>query len=181
MDAALQCGLVTFTNTGSNGGKNNKSSAEGTVRVRIEIQDLDNNYFPEGPPRYAQPLEDGDPELGVTYCHRFQELSATFQGIIEECITDGVLVITDECLLPEEVSLLLETLNAHSFNFLSANETPGIKQISVQAKATADTSVFDAELGSAKAEAFVGLGSLLVQTVRLIRDEDGSPPIQELE
>ncbi len=109
----------------------------------------------------------------------------------EDCITvvgtcllvdpnTGNTVLDVDCLEPEELALLLETLTANAFNFLSANETPGIKRIQVQAKAKADANIFGGE-GSAKGEAFVGLGSMLVETVRMVKDADGTPVIQDLD
>ncbi len=110
----------------------------------------------------------------------------------EDCITvvgtcllidpnTGNLVLDVDCLEPEELALLLETLTATAFNFLAANETPGIKKIDVQARATADTALFGTQNGSAKGEAFVGLGSMLVETVRMVKDADGTPVIQDLD
>ncbi len=93
----------------------------------------------------------------------------------------GNIVIDVDCLEPEELALLLETLTATAFNFLAANETPGIKKIDVQARATADTALFGTQNGSAKGEAFVGLGSMLVETVRMVKDADGTPVIQDLD
>ncbi len=91
------------------------------------------------------------------------------------------IVLDVDCLEPEELALLLETLTATAFNFLAANETPGIKKIDVQARATADTALFGTQNGSAKGEAFVGLGSMLVETVRMVKDADGTPVIQDLD
>ena len=183
-DAALQCGLVTFTQVKSKGGDKDGAQAEARIAVRIKITNLASGSLDPipGSVHFAIPLgDDGSSDTGVTYCHRLQRLEAVFQGIIEGCIVDGLIDITDECLEPEEVSLLLETLTATSFNFLSANEVSGVKMLEVQARATAATELFGTELGSAKGEAFVGLGSLIVETIRLIKDEDGTPVIQDLD
>lgn len=169
-DVAMQCGLVTFTEVKSKGGAKDTSSASGTVRIRVKVTDED------GVVRYAQPNEGDDVDNGVTYCHRTQTLSATFQGIIENCIDPdtGTIAITDDCLLPEEVSLLLSTLSANAFNFVMADVVPGIHKIEVQARAQSTAELFDAQMGSASGEAFVGLGSMHVSTVRMIKGSDGS-------
>jgi hypothetical protein len=181
--------LVTFTQVKSKGGDKNTSEATASIHVRVRIYDVDNSTLQviSGSEGYAYPSSD-DPnqpenyDVGVTYNSRTQVLSATFQGIIERCISDvGTIFIDDQCLDPEEVSLLLKTLSANSFNFIAANEGPGIKQIDVQAKAMANTAMFGTEQGSAKGEAYVGLGSMLIETVRFVKDQDGQSEIQELQ
>lgn len=174
-DMALQCGLVTYTQVKSKGGDKDTANASGRIRVRIKVTDADGNV------RYAEPNEQGNENLGVTYCYRFQELSAVFQGLIEECIDPafGTIRITDDCLQPEEVSLLLETLSANAFNFLMTDVPAGVHQVDVEAKASATAGLFDAKAGSAKGEAFIGLGSLHVDESRLIKDATGwSEPMQ---
>jgi len=186
MNVAMQTGLVTFTEVKSKGGNKDTSKAQASIQVRVVIYDVDSSTLEVIPTshRYAYPSSDNgvNDGSGVTYNSRTQVLSATFQGIIERCISDvGTIFINDDCLDPEEVSLLLETLSANSFNFIAANEGPGIKQIDVQAKAMANTAMFGTEQGSAKGEAYVGLGSMLIETVRFVKDQDGGPEIQELQ
>lgn len=167
-DVAIQCGLVTYTAVKSKGGKMDGATAEGNVAIRVKVTDEDGNV------RYAGPGEGGVPSNGVTYCHRTQTLTATFQGLIEDCIAeDGTISLTDECLQPEEVSLLLDTLNANAFNFFLANVVPGIHHIEVEAKAETDGELFGTRNGDYAAEAFVGLGAMHVDETRLIKGEDG--------
>ena len=164
-DVALQCGLVTYTAVKSKGGKRDTANASGTIKIRVKVTDEDGNE------RFAGPNEGNDPDRGVTYCHRTQELSAVFQGLIEDCIDEfGAINLDDSCLEPEEVSLMLSTLNANAFNFLLANVHSGIQHIEVQAKA--ETSA-DFGLGDAYGEAFVGLGSMHVESTRLISGDEG--------
>ncbi len=185
MNVAMQTGLVTFTEVKSKGGNKDTSKAKASIQVRVVIYDVDSSTLQVIPTshRYAYPSSDNgvNDGSGVTYNSRTQVLSATFQGIIERCIVDGTILINDDCWDPEEVSLLLETLSANSFNFIAANEGPGIKQIDVQAKAMANTAMFGTEQGSAKGEAYVGLGSMLIETVRFVKDQDGQSEIQELQ
>ena len=185
MNVAMQTGLVTFTEVKSKGGNKDTSKAQASIQVRVVIYDVDSSTLEVIPTshRYAYPSSDNgvNDGSGVTYNSRTQVLSATFQGIIERCISDvGTIFIDDQCLDPEEVSLLLETLSANAFNFIAANEGPGIKQIDVQARAKATTDLFGGT-GSAKGEAYVGLGSMLIETVRFVKDQDGVPEIQELQ
>jgi hypothetical protein len=121
---------------------------------------------PDGSVKYALPSEEGNSELGVTYCDRLQRLEAKFAGLNCTANLDTGVVTCED---PEELRLLLETLNANAFNFLLANVKAGVHTIEVQARAQADVDISGTELGEAKAEAFVGLGSMLVETIRLIQ------------
>ena len=106
--------------------------------------------------------------------HGLATTLATFQGLIEDCIAeDGTISLTDECLQPEEVSLLLDTLNANAFNFFLANVVPGVHHIEVEAKAETDGELFGTRNGDYDAEAFVGLGAMHVDETRLIKGADG--------
>jgi hypothetical protein len=114
---------------------------------------------------------------GVTYCDRFQKLAATFAGL--NCtadLTTGVVT----CLDPEELQLILKTLNAHHFNFLFANANPGVQKVEVQARAEASVSLGGSALGAATAEAFAGAGALSVETIRLVKDADGTTDLADL-
>jgi len=72
---------------------------------------------------------------------------------------------TNCTLTPEQVTLVLDTASAHSFNFILLNVGVGSHTVQVQAKtaapSTADTG------GVAISNASYGLGSTLVNVVRL--------------
>ena len=185
-DLAAQCGLVTNTQVKSKGGAIDTSSARGKVRFRIEVFDVSGSAEPNRGGislGFAFPSQQsgvfGDPaiEEGVTYCDRFQQLEAQFAGL--NCTADlrtGAVTCTD----PEVLRLILKTLGAHAFNYLFADAPPGVKRIEVQARATANVALGGSELGAATAEAFVGLGSLLVEELRLIKGADTTSVIVEL-
>ena len=176
-DAALQCGLLTDTTVSSKGGNKNVANAVASIRVRIRIDVSD------GTTRYAMPssdldgtsilapVDDADPP-GITYCERLQQLEAQFGGW--DCTADldtGAVTCEEE----ESVRLLLRTLTAASFNFVLPDLVSGVHTVTVEAKAIADTNLFDGdgfELGDSSAEAFVGLGSLDVDEVRFVKDAD---------
>jgi hypothetical protein len=176
---ALQCGLVTDTTVRSVSGTRDSSSAQGSISVRMKVTNVDT-----GEVRYAEPSEagtyaDGGP-LGVTYCFRLQQLEAKFAGLNcsvdlnPESPTYGVVTCTD----PEELRLLLKTLNANSFNFYMADAVSGIHQIEVQARAQASVALGGSQLGAAGAEAFVGLGSMVAESGRLIKDASTGPIVE---
>lgn len=184
-DVALQCALITFTEAkakGSGGGGGSaKAAAEGRISIRVAVDEVDNAGTLTGAPtRYALPDNDGANVLGtdapapaegpdgVTYCFRFQELEVSFENLV--CLFDETGNPDDECIIA--VSLLLETLNAHAFNFVLNDVSPGNKRITVQARATADADVFGDPLSSARGEAFVGMGSTRIETLRAVKAFD---------
>lgn len=174
---SLQCGIVTDTTVRSKNGGQDTSSAQGRIKVRVKITQ------PDGSEVYAEPNNGADiggllaPGEGVTYCDRFQQLSARFSGL--NCfanLTTGAVT----CLDPEELQLILKTLNANHFNFLHANAVPGVQKVEVQAKADAAVELGGSELGDAGAEAFAGAGALSVEVIRLVKDADGTTDLEDL-
>lgn len=177
-DVALQCGIVTDTTVKSKGGTKDAAQAYGKISVRVKLTNIDTGEY-----RYAEPWEgllDDDTPMGVTYCSRVQRLEAKFAGL--NCTVDldpeSPTYGQVSCEYPEELRLLLDTLNANAFNFYSGDITPGVWQIEVQARAEANIELGGSQLGQAHAEAFVGLGSMHVNNSRLIKDA-GTGPIVE--
>lgn len=179
--ASLQCGLITDTTVKSKNGDLDSSAARGKISVRIKITQPDNSVV------YAMPANGGDLDTdiplpppdatplggpdGVTYADRYQKLAAKFSGL--NCtadLTTGAITCTD----PEELQLILKTLDAHHFNFLFANAVPGVQEVVVQARAQAGMLLGGSQLGAASAEAFIGAGALTVETIRLVKDADGT-------
>ena len=177
-DAALQCGIVTDTTARSKGGTKEAANAVASIRVRIRVE------LADGTTRYAMPdsdlantsiliPSDGNGPAGVTYCERLQQLEVQFGGF--DCTADSETGAVT-CDSEESVRLLLKTLSAHAFNFVMPDVPSGIHTVYVEAKALADTNLFDGnpdfEIGDAQAEAFVGLGSLDVDEVHFVKDAD---------
>ena len=150
---SLETGLYTDTTVKSKGGKQDTSMAYGGIKGSVIVESMDG-----GPVhKYAYPSE-------VVFDSRRQTMSATFQGLIEDCVQDdGTLVLTDDCLEPEEVRLVLDTMGAHSFNFLLGNLPSGDYRVSLWA--TLDTEA-EAQTGHAKAKAILGHGTMVVNEVR---------------
>jgi hypothetical protein len=183
---SLQCGIVTDTTVRSKGGELDTSAAQGRIKVRIRLT------LPDGTTTtYAQPDSGADltdtllpADVGITYCDRYQKLEAKFAGlncVAEQGDTDGDGVAGEvTCADPEELRLILKTLNAHHFNFLYANATPGVHKVEVLARAQAAVTLGGSMLGSAGAEAFAGAGSLSVETIRLIKDANGTTDLDNL-
>lgn len=169
--ASLQCGIVTDTQVKSLNGSLDSAEARATIRVRIRLT------APDGTVSYAEPSRGVDAtntptgaNSGVVFCDRIQTLRARFSGL--KCTADGDGVVT--CADPEELQLILKTLNASAFNFVAANRVSGVHTIEVQARSSAATSAtgINGSLGSANA--FIGAGSVAVESVRMIRGNDGT-------
>lgn len=171
INPSLQCGIVTDTTVKSLNGSLDTAEARGTIRVRVKIT------APDGSTSYAEPNDTGataDPAErntdGLVYCDRIQTLKAKFSGL--NCDAD---LVTGEvtCADPEELQLILKTLNANSFNFVAADVASGVHTIEIQARTSANIGV-DSENGSlAGAEAFIGAGSATIEEVRMIQGNTG--------
>jgi len=178
--ASLQCGLITDTTVKSKSGTLDTSAVRGKIAVRVKITQ------PDGTEVFAMPDNGADlvtPDIplnseGVTYCDRYQQLAAKFSGL--NCtanLTTGEVTCSD----PEELQLILKTLDANHFNFLFANAVPGVQKVQVQARAQSGVALGGSMLGAAGAEAFVGAGALSVETIRLVKDTDGSTDLTGLQ
>lgn len=148
INPSLECGLYTKTTVRSSRGRKDTSTASATIQMQV--------------------LVDGAVAMPgiVVYCSRTQELSATLGGILESCSDvdgDGTTTSTECEMTDEEISLLLNTMNASSFNF-GADVGTGVHQVVVQARISTSTS---AETGSAEALATIGKGSVVVTEQRL--------------
>ena len=163
-DVALQCSLYTDTLVRSKLATRDTSTAMAEIDVCVMVNKVG---APEADAVMAFPGV-------VTYSKRTQTLSATFQGMIADCLSvddAGDVVLDEECVTPEELQLILDTMDAHSFNFVAANLEQGEYEISVMAKIQNAT---NAEAGVALSHALIGWGSMLVNEVRFIKGADGT-------
>lgn len=171
MDLSMQCALLTDTTVKSMNGTLDTSEAQAGIRFRIAIYKYtDDGSLPLGNKvGYATPENDVighlattlyTPGDGVTFCDRYQKLAAKFSGL--NCAIDAATGKLT-CLEPEELQLVISTLDAHSFNFFYTDLASGRYWVVVEGKADA------AALDQAGARAMAGLGSLAVEKVRLVK------------
>lgn len=148
INPSLECGLYTSTTVRSRNGTRDTSTATATIQMQVLVDGV-----------VAMPGV-------VVYCSRTQQLSATLGGILQSCTDfngDGTTT-AEECeMTDEEISLLLSTMNAASFNF-GANVGTGVHSISVQARISTSTV---SQTGAASAYATIGKGSVVVTEQRL--------------
>jgi hypothetical protein len=148
---SLVTGLFTSTTVKGNGsGATSTSVAMGAVQVRVLL---------DGRPGYAYPDTSGE---GVTFDQRIQTLTAKLGFILTDCIASGG---TGCELTPEEITLILDTTSAHSYNFILMNVGSGVHTVTLQAKASSKSTTIG---GAAVSNAMFGLGSLTVDSVRLV-------------
>lgn len=171
LGASLQCGIVTDTTVKSLNGSLDSAEARGTIRVRIKVTS------PNGTVTYAQPNTSVDanntttgPGGGVVFCDRVQTLAAKFSGL--SCTADATGAVT--CTKPEELQLILKTLNANAFNFIAPNLSTGVHTIEVQARSSTATSATGLGGSLGAANAFIGAGSVAIESVRMVKGNDGS-------
>lgn len=163
-DVSLQCGIVTDTTVKSTNGTTSAATARGVIAVRVLVDD--NAALPDGGiDALKQEAE------GIVFCDRSQTLNAKFSGL--NCKAD---LITGDvtCADPEELQLILRTLNANAFNFVAPDVTSGVHNIVVQARAQATVNFNDDLSGGALAgaEAFIGAGAVHVESVRMVKGTD---------
>lgn len=169
-DVAMQCGLVTDSTVRSKNGELSESTARSNIAVRVKVIDEAGNVT------YAVPSgsldASGTATDGVVYCDRIQTLAAKFSGL--DCTADATTGAVT-CATEEELQLVLRTMDAHSFNFAAIDVASGVQRVVVEAKAASSAVDFlngQSVDGLSGAEAFAGVGSLVVEEVRLVKDAD---------
>lgn len=156
LSVALECSIISDVTTGPStvGGATDSATAEGTVRVWVEI---DGNIVPinsiSAPPQDPADQNPGDDTDKVTYCNRVHTQEAT-DGENNPPGGDGI----------DKYRTYLETKTANAFNWLRLNMGSGIHTIVVKGELTTDTA------GEAVADAIVGNRSLIVEPEKLAND-----------
>ena len=155
IDVSLECGLYTKTKARGKGGNKGTSIADAMIKVHVLV---DGNEVPPGE---------------VVFARRYQELSAELEGMIGDALylDDGDVLVDQDLVTTETIDLVLETMSANAFNFVTGNLGPGVHEVSVEAMVCfpGDTTVY--EPGETEVRAMVGKGAVTVQEVRMIKDE----------
>lgn len=152
ISASFEVGLYTDTLVSSKLMTKDTSTAEASVQIRVLLD--------------GHPVEPG----AVVYGRRKQTLSATLEGAIAGCLSvdaTGSIVVDPTCVQPEIIQLILETMDAASFNFVAVDVPQGVHTITVQAQVDTATAT---QTGSAQAKGLIGKGAMTVESVRLIKD-----------
>ena len=156
MTASFEVGLFTSTTVASKNMVQDTSTATASVKVRALVDGQE-----------ASPGE-------IVYGKRTQQLTATLEGAIAGClsiVTNSAgnlqIVLNTNCVQPEIVGLLQDTMTANSFTFAAPNLSSGFHNIQIQAQIDAQG---DHQSGTFTAAALVGKGTLSAESVRLAID-----------
>ncbi len=173
MSVSLVTGLYTKTqvkgNTaGSQTASGSTAVAQGTVQVKVTVDDTD----PDGAPSLAVIPQGAD---GVTFDNRIQTLNASIGNIFTDCfankVNTGSAATCD--IIPEQITLILDTAAAHSFHFAMVNVGQGVHTLRVFARVSTSTTGTDPG-NVAVANAAFGLGSVTVEAVKLLDPTSGA-------
>lgn len=159
---SLVTGLYTSTQVKGNGsGSTSSATSMGSVEVRVVLDPVfDSNGNVIGG-TFGQPDKTGS---GVIFDQRIQTLTANLGYIFTDCIAQGGVDCT---LTPEQITLALDTSSAHSFNFILLNVGTGTHTVVLQSRVASDSATTSGG-GVAISNALYGLGSLTIESIRLV-------------
>ncbi|GAA0693701.1 hypothetical protein GCM10009104_21370 [Marinobacterium maritimum] len=141
--------LMTETVVRSKGGNKSTSVADAELQMKVLVDGV-----------MANPGE-------VVFDKRTQTLWAELGGVLDTCdVGDDLVLQLDECTFTEEeIGLILDTKQASTFNFLSADIGSGSHTIDVYAKVLGGTDADTTDGSSANWSAALGKGTVSVWEV----------------
>ena len=164
---SLVAGLYTQTKTKSSpGGGTSTAIAAGGVFLRAIVTNQATGVVTVGYPVAVCATDilgchaDANGTFGVTLDARVQQLSQDISACVVS--TGGT------CTFDLTTDLILKTTSAHTFNFIFPAVGVGTYTVAIQAAVNADAEVSGG--GTAVGAAAYGLGSLTVESVRLVHD-----------
>ncbi len=165
--------LVTTKPSKTSGGTNTSTAtATGGVYLRAALLDAPNgNVVTYGYPAAAcnsavLGCSGSGPDSGVILDSRVQTLTQSLSDCVVNVTVSGVAG-TGTCDFTSTIQLILQTTSAHSYNFIFPNVGVGTYYLSIQAAADSGA-VVNMGTGSAVGGAAYGLGSLTVESVRMV-------------
>ena len=172
---SLVTGLYTQTTVKSKpGGGASQAVAEGGVYMRAIITNQATGDVQVAYPVAAckpgilgcySPTGSG-PNYGVILDQRIQSLTQDISQCVVNVVVGGT-PNTGSCNFDLTTDLILNTTSAHSYNFIFPNVGTGVYTVDVQLGVDANANVSGS--GTAIGAAAYGLGSLTVESVRLVR------------
>ncbi len=169
---SLVTGLYTQTKTRTSPGTTSTAIAEGGVFLRAIITNQATGVVQVGYP-VARCTTDilgcqlVGSNFGVTLDTRVQTLTQDISTCVVNVVVGGI-VGSGTCTFNSTIDLILKTTSAHTFNFIFPNVGVGVYTVEIQAAVNANASVVN--LGTAVGGAAYGLGSLTVESVRMVHD-----------
>lgn len=167
---SLVTGLYTQTKTKTSpGGGTSTAVAEGGVYMRAIAVNQATGAVIVGYPVAACTADvlgcraNAAGTYGVTLDSRVQSLTQD----ISSCVVN-VAGTSGTCTFDLTTDLILKTSSAHTFNFIFPNVGVGVYNVAIQAAVNSNATLTGS--GTAVGSAAYGLGSLTVESVRLVRD-----------
>ena len=167
---SLVTGLYTQTKTKTTTNSSSTATGQGAVVVRAVLKDPNTGaVVAVGQPAASCAsgvlgCSDATGEWGVVFDQRTQTLS---QQISQCIVNDSTGAQIGTCDFTVTTDLILQTTSAHTFNFIFPNVGVGTYNVVVQAAVDAQASATN---GTGIGGAAYGLGSLTVESVRLVHD-----------
>jgi hypothetical protein len=165
--------LVTTKPSKTSGGTNTSTAtATGGVYLRAVLLDAVNgNAVMYGYPAAAcnsaiLGCSGAGADSGVILDSRVQTLTQSLSDCVVNVTVSG-MAGTGTCDFTSTIQLILQTTSAHSYSFIFPNVGVGTYYLSIQAAADSGA-VVNAGTGSAVGGAAYGLGSLTVESVRMV-------------
>lgn len=178
-NASLVTGLYTNTQVTTKpskttgGTSTSTATASGGVYLRAALLDAPNgNVVSYGYPAAACDsavlgCSGTGADSGVILDSRVQTLTQSLSDCVVNVTVSG-LAGTGTCDFTSTIQLILQTTSAHSYNFIFPNVGVGTYYMSIQAAADSGAAV-PMGTGSAVGGAAYGLGSLTVESVRMVQ------------
>jgi hypothetical protein len=165
---SLVTGLYTQTKVKTTTGTTSTATAMGGVYLRAVVKNIDTGQVQVG-----YPVADCSTDIlgcslvggqyGVTLDSRIQTLTQS----LSDCVVN-VGTLTGTCTFDLTTDLILKTTSAHTFNFIFPNVGVGTYKVEIQGAVNSNATVGGS--GTAIGAAAYGLGSLTVESVRLVHD-----------
>jgi hypothetical protein len=166
---SLVTGLYTQTKTKNSPGTSSTAIAAGGVFLRAVVTNQSTGETIVGYPVAVCSSDilgchaDANGVFGVTLDSRIQQLSQSISNCI---VTVGDT--TGTCTFDLTTDLILKTTSAHTFNFIFPSVGVGMYTVKIQTAVNSDAMVSGG--GTAVGAAAYGLGSLTVESVRMVHD-----------
>jgi hypothetical protein len=173
---SLESGLTTNTKAMSKQLQKSLVTAEACVMVRVLV---------DGVPVKVNNTA-GNDEEAIIFARRQQTLAAEFAGYIapecyvitEDDLGNHTVTIDPDCITPETLQFIFDTMSANSFGFCAYDVASGAHTVTVQAALVYDADYnyaqqpFPEDAAYSAATAILGNGCVTIETVRMIKEED---------
>ncbi len=172
---SLVTGLYTQTKTKTTTGSSSTAIAEGGVFLRAVVVNQATGVETVGyPVAVCSPgvlgcQLVGGQNYGVVLDSRVQTLTQQLSDCVVNVVVGGVSG-SGTCQFDSTIDLILKTTSAHTFNFIFPNVGVGMYTVKIQAAVNANATLTSGSSGTAVGGAAYGLGSLTVESVRLVHD-----------